>query len=328
MTGGAHMGRVLRIGTRRSRLALWQSERVAYELRRHHAGLHVEIVPVQTLGDRDKATSLVGLGRVGVFTKEIEEALLDGRCDLAVHSFKDLATRLPRGLVLGAVPERGDPRDAIVSRSGARLAELDPGSLVGTSSLRRRAILLHARPDLRVTDLRGNVPTRLRAVGVDLEEGRDPAGEPLDATVMALAGLTRLGLERHASDILSVDEFPPAPAQGALAVQIREDDARAAEMLAPLDHEQTRVTTRAEREFLAAMEGGCHVPLGAFAELDGEQIRLSGIVVDPGGGRAVRGVLSGSEPAALGRSLAAELRSRGADEILGRLRDETGGVER
>jgi len=327
MNGQATPAGRLRIGTRRSRLALWQTDWVAAELRRLNPGLEVEVVPVQTLGDRDKATSLVGLGRVGVFTKEIEEALLDRRCDLAVHSFKDLATRLPDGLILGAVPRRADPRDVFVSRSGRTLAEIEPGAVVGTSSLRRRALVLHRRPDLRVRGLRGNVPTRLRAVGVDLEEGKAPSGEPIDATVMALAGLARLGLDRHASEILDIAEFLPAPAQGALAIQIRADDERAAAALAPLDDRPTRLTTEAERAFLATMEGGCHVPLGAFAELDGSALRLRGIVVDPDGGAAVGGERSGTDPTEVGRALAEELRGRGADVILERLAEESVGAE-
>jgi hydroxymethylbilane synthase len=321
MTGRQTRPGRLRIGTRRSRLALWQTEWVAAELRRLHPSLEVDVVPVQTLGDRDKATSLAGLGRVGVFTKEIEEALLDGRCDLAVHSFKDLATAMPDGLALGAVPRRADPRDAIVSRDGRSLARLEPGSVIGTSSLRRRALILHRRPDVTVTGLRGNVPTRLRAVGIELDEGKDPTGDPIDATVMALAGLARLGLDGHASEILSVEEFPPAPAQGALAIQIRADDERAAAALAPLDHAPTRLTTRAERAFLAAMEGGCHVPLGAVAEIEGDRVHLRGVVVDPDGGEAVSGERVGRDPLELGRALAGELRARGAEEILARLVD-------
>jgi hydroxymethylbilane synthase len=309
-------GRRLRIGTRRSRLALWQTEWVAAELRALHPGLEVDIVPVQTLGDRDKATSLAGLGQVGVFTKEIEEALLDDRCDLAVHSYKDLATRLPDGLVLGAVPRRADPRDVLVSRSGRALDDLEPGSVVGTSSIRRRALLLNQRPDLRVAELRGNVPTRLRAVGVALDDGRAPSGERLDATLMALAGLVRLGLDRFATQILPVDRFLPAPAQGALALQIRGDDPEVAALLAPLDHPSTRRATAAERAFLAAMEGGCHVPLGALADADGGAVRLRGAIVHPAGERSVEGVRTGDDPLEVGRGLAAELRRRGADEIL------------
>lgn len=319
MTRAGETGAPIRIGTRRSRLALWQTEWVAAELRRLHPGLEVEIVPVQTLGDRDKATALTGLGQVGVFTKEIEEALLDVRCDLAVHSYKDLATQLPDGLALGAVPQRADPRDALVSRSGRSLGQLAPGSVLGTSSLRRRALVLHRRPDLRITGLRGNVPTRLRAVGVETGEGREPAGDPLDATVMALAGLSRLGLDRHASEILPLVEFLPAPAQGALAIEIRGDDRRAASLLALLDHGPTRRATAAERTFLTAMEGGCHVPLGAFARAEGDRLRLSGIVVDLDGKRAVQGELVGSDPEELGLALARELKGRGADEILARV---------
>lgn len=322
MTEAAEIGRPIRIGTRRSRLAMWQAEWVAAELQRIHPALEVEIVPIQTLGDRDKATSLAGLGQVGVFTKEIEEALLDRRCDLAVHSYKDLATRLPDGLSLGAVPKRADPRDALVSRSGRSLGELEPGSVVGTSSLRRRALVLLRRPDLSIAGLRGNVPTRLRAIGVEIGEGREPTGDPIDATVMALSGLARLGLDRHASEILPLEEFPPAPAQGALAIEIRSDDGRAASVLAPLDHDPTRRATAAERTFLATMEGGCHVPLGAFARAEGDRLRLRGMVVDLDGTRAVRGELAGSDPVELGRALADELKGRGGDDILARVAAE------
>jgi hydroxymethylbilane synthase len=309
----------IRIGTRRSRLALWQTEWVAAAVRRQHPAVAVEVVPIQTLGDRDKATSLVGLGQVGVFTKEIEEALLDGRCDVAVHSFKDLATQLPEGLVLGAVPERADPRDALVSRAGQSLDELPPGSLIGTSSLRRRALILHRRPDLRVTGLRGNVPTRLRAAGVDLDEGKQPVGEPIDGTVMALAGLARLGLERHATEVLAAAAFPPAPAQGAIAIEIRADDRATAGLLEPIDHRPTRLATAAERTFLAEMEGGCHVPLGALASVEGGEVRLAGIVVDLDGERSVFGASSGRDPREVGLRLARDLRRQGADAILERV---------
>jgi len=254
-----------------------------------------------------------------VFTKEIEEALLDGRCDLAVHSFKDLATAMPAGLIVGAVPERADPRDVLVSRRGSLFRDLEPGALVGTSSPRRRALLLHLRPDLRVRDLRGNVPTRLRAVGVDIDEGRDPRDPPLDAAVMALAGLQRLGFQRHAGEILAPDRFPPAPAQGALAVQIREDDARTGELAALIDHRPSRRAVTAERALLAAMEGGCHLPLGALAEIRGDDLRLFGMIVSPDGGRAVAGVRGGPDPLEVGQGLASELKRNGADEILARL---------
>jgi len=308
--------RGIRIGTRSSRLAMWQTEWVAAKLRRLHPGVEIEVVPIRTLGDRDRSTSLAAMGRVGVFTKEIEDALLDGRCDVAVHSYKDLATSLPDGLVLGAVPVRADPRDALASRSGLGLDDLEPGGLVGTSSPRRRALILHRRPDLRVADLRGNLPTRLRAAGIALDEGRDPEGEPLDAVVVALAGLERLGLTEHATEILEADSFPPAPAQGALAVEIRADDHRTAGIVSALDHGPTRWATAAERAFLIAMEGGCHLPLGALAETDGDRGRLDGAVIDPDGTSAVRGSASGRDPAEVGRSLAEELLGRGAAELL------------
>jgi hydroxymethylbilane synthase len=314
MTSGA-----FRIGTRRSRLASWQAEWVAAALRAAHPGLAVEVIGIETLGDRDKSTALAGLGRTGVFTKEIEDALQGGRCDLAVHSFKDLATRLPAGLIVGAVPERADPRDALVSRRAVRFDELPRGALVGTSSLRRRALLLLRRPDLRVTELRGNVPTRLRAAGIDLADGRVPAGPPLDATLMALAGLARLGFHDHASEILDPAFFPPAPAQGALALQIRATDERAASLIAPLDHGPTRRAVAAERAFLATLEGGCHVPVGALAEVRGDDVRLAGMVVAPDGSRAVEGELTGRDAETVGRMLASDLKRRGAGELLASL---------
>jgi hydroxymethylbilane synthase len=298
---------------------MWQTEWVAAELRRQHPEIVVEVVPIQTLGDRDKATSLAGMGQVGVFTKEIEDALLDGRCDVGVHSYKDLATKLPEGLLLGAVPARVDPRDALVSRAGLTLADLPAGSLVGSSSLRRRAMVLHHRPDLRITELRGNVPTRLRSVGVDIDEGKEPTDELLDATVMALSGLKRLGLDGHATEILPTERFLPAPAQGALAIECRGGDRRAVELLAVLDHRPTRRATAAERTFLALMEGGCHVPLGALASAEGDDVRLEGVVVDLDGSSAVRGAALGSDPQAVGTELAEQLKLKGAEDILARV---------
>lgn len=308
--------RVLRIGTRRSRLARWQAEWVAERLRAARPGIEIEVVGIETLGDRDKSTALAGLGRAGVFTKEIEEALLDGRCDLAVHSFKDLATAMPAGLIVGAVPERADPRDALISRGGSPLRDLEPGALVGTSSLRRRALLLYRRPDLRVRDLRGNVPTRLRAVGIDIDEGRDPQGPPLDATVMAMAGLIRLGHRDHAGEVLDPGFFPPAPAQGALAVQIREDDRELAVLAGLIDHRLSRLAVTAERAFLETMEGGCRAPIGALAEVAGGEVRLAGMLLSSDGCRAVAGERSGIDPAPVGRELALELKAGGGEEIL------------
>lgn len=306
----------LRIGTRRSALAMWQTEWVAALLAEQCPKIEVEIVSLETLGDRDKSTSLVGLNRVGVFTKEIEDALLDGRCDVAVHSYKDMATVLPDGLVVGATLEREDPRDAFVSRSGAPLEEIPAGSVIGTSSLRRRAMVLRSRPDCAIAGLRGNVPTRLKAAGVDVEGARPLTGDPIDATVMALAGLKRLGLERHATQLLDPDIFVPAPAQGVVAVQVRADDSLAVEAARALDHERTRRESDAERTFLRTMEGGCHMPLGAIARDMGGALSLTGEVLSLDGKRAVKATMEGADPVRLGEDLATRMKEEGADEIL------------
>ncbi len=314
------MKKTIRIGTRKSRLAVWQAQRVAYLLRENSPGLDVEVVGIATLGDRDKSTSLVGLGQVGVFTKEIEDALLDGRCDIAVHSFKDLATGLPDGLTIGAILEREDPRDVLISRDGRNLGRLLPGARIGTSSLRRRALLMHLRPDLEIVDLRGNVPTRLRAAGAQIDEGNEPTGEPIDGTVMALAGLKRLELDEYATEILPLDRFPPAPAQGAVVVEIRSDD-EIAKILSALDHEKTRLVTTAERTFLRVMEGGCHIPLGAIATAEDDGIHLRGVVLSLDGKQVVRGEAAGEDPKEVGELLARELLANGAEKILSAVAD-------
>jgi len=307
---------VLRIGTRGSRLALWQAEHVRDLLRARHPDLVVEVVVVKTLGDRDQTTPLAVLGGTGVFTKEIELALAEGECDLAVHSLKDLPTRLADGFELAAVLERADPRDALITRDGQGLAELAAGSLVGTSSLRRRSQLKHLRPDLRFTDLRGNVPTRLRAVGVQLDEGKARDGEPLDATVLAMAGLERLGLAQHASEILQPEVLLPAPAQGAVGVEIRAGDRATEALVTVLDHAETRVVTQVERDFLRSFEGGCKVPIGALARRRQGGLRLEGVVGGEEGVQVYRSAVEGTEPTELGERLAAELKAQGAQAIL------------
>lgn len=306
----------VRIGTRRSKLAMWQAEHVARLLRENHPDLGVEIVPIRTLGDKDRENPLPELGRIGVFTKEIEEALLDARCDLAVHSMKDLPTRLAPGLALGAVLEREDPRDALVARDGRKLDRIPRGSIVGTSSLRRRAQILALRPDLEVRDLRGNVPTRLRSVGVMMEEGPVPATGEMEAIFLAYAGLKRLGGGSYATEIFDTERFLPAPGQGAIAVEIRGEDARLAERLIPLDHGPTRLTTAAEMEFLESLGGWCHVPVGALAEENGSEVLLDGLVADPDGKEILRDSVSGEDPRRVGRELADLLRAKGADAIL------------
>jgi len=313
--------RTLRIGTRGSRLAMWQAERVRDLLAQAAPDLEVEIVVVHTLGDRDQQTPLAQLGGVGVFTKEIEEALRRDRCDVAVHSLKDVPTELEAGFRLVAMLEREDPRDALVARAGLGLDALPPGSVVGTSSLRRRSQLKHLRPDLQLCDLRGNVQTRLRAVGVEVEEGRAPKRDDIAATFLAVAGLKRLGLDEHISEALDPARFLPAPAQGVIGIEIRDDDSLAAEALGALDHAETRIRATAERTFLRTLEGGCRVPIAALAERRGDDLVLQGAVGDLSGERFLRDQVQGADPVALGQALAARLLDAGARSILDQLRE-------
>ncbi len=305
----------LRVGTRGSRLALWQAEHVAACLRREHPGLVVERLVVSTTGDRVVDVALSRVGDKGLFTRELEEALDDGRIDVAVHSLKDLPTEMPDGLALGAVLEREDPRDALAGPWTGGLDGLPDGARVGTSSLRRRAQLLARRSDLRIVDLRGNVPTRL----AKLERGE------CDAAVLALAGLRRLGLEHAVGAVLEPEAMLPAPGQGALAVQCRRGDARVSALLGPLDHGPTRLAVAAERGFLTRLEGGCQVPVGCLATSAGTRLHLRGLVADVDGSAVVPGVLeeaAGDElaAAALGEQLAERLLANGAREILARVR--------
>ena len=317
-------GGEIRIGTRRSRLAIWQTEWVARLLRERNEELQVEVVPVRSFGDRDRTTALHGMARQGVFTKEIEEALLDGRCDLAVHSLKDLPVRTPDGLVVGAILEREDPRDAWIAGRGLTIDRLPEGATVGTSSLRRRSQVLHLRPDLEVLDLRGNVPTRLRAAGVSLDEGNEPE-RSYDATILAYAGLKRLGLAEHVTEALPTDRFLPAPGQGAVAIELRSDDRKTLELVLPLDDGTARLAVEAEREFLEALGGWCHVPVGALATVTDGGIRLEGMVGDPDGRLLLRGETTGEDEVATGRRLAADLLDRGAGPILEKVIAETTG---
>lgn len=303
------------IGTRGSSLALWQSQYVAKRLRAATPDLDIQIKTIQTRGDlvRDRALSQVG-GK-GLFVKEIENALSSGEIDLAVHSLKDMPTEQPKGLTLGAILERADPRDALVARGGqGGLDSLRPGARVGTSSLRRRAQLLAARPDLQVLDLRGNVDTRLRK----LHEGH------YDAVVLALAGLTRLGHGDAISQALPVDLMVPAVGQGALCVEMRsaphDDDTQ--NLVSALDHPPTRWATMAERALLRRLEGGCQVPIGAFAQVDGGQLSLRGLVAALDGSRLVRDEIRGlaEQADALGAQLAVQLLAAGGNEILEEVR--------
>jgi len=302
----------LRIATRKSQLALWQAEHVATLLRRAHAGLEVELVPMVTQGDRIQDRSLAAIGGKGLFIKELEVALEERRADIAVHSMKDLPGDLPAGLTIAAVLERADPRDALLSKTAARLHDLPPGARLGTSSLRRQAQLLAARPDLRIEPLRGNVDTRLR---------RLDAGE-MDAIVLACAGLIRLGLESRISGRLDPAISLPAVAQGVIGIECRGADAPTLALVSLLNHRDTRIAMDAERAFAHRLGGSCQSPIAAHARLEGGRLLLEGLVAEPDGSRLLRDTLSGSidEPAALGHQLAERILAAGARSLLERLR--------
>jgi hydroxymethylbilane synthase len=305
----------VRIGTRGSPLARWQAGWVADRLRAAHPGLTVELVEIKTHGDRDRNTPLAQMGGLGLFTKEIQRALLEGAVEVAVHSLKDLPTQGPPGLTLGAVPEREDPADALIAPVFKTLDELPDGANVGTGSLRRRAQLLYLKPALNVVGLRGNVESRLNQA----LEGR------LDAVVLAEAGLVRLGLQGHITERLGPPRFLPAVGQGALGIECRADDAATLARLAPLDDPPTRRAVLAERQALAELEGGCMIPLGAWGR-DSEEglLALDVAVFDPDGrARAIssfRGPLD--DPEGLGRRVAQALREQGAEKLLNRARPD------
>jgi hydroxymethylbilane synthase len=301
--GPAH-SRPLVIGSRGSALARWQAEHVRERLR--SGGRETEIRIITTTGDRIQDRRLEAVGGKGAFLKEIEEALLRGEVDLAVHSLKDVPTQLTEGLALAAYLERADPRDALLSRAAPRLRDLARGAVIGTTSLRRRSQLLALRPDLEVSDLRGNVDTRIRR----LREGR------CDAIVLALAGLQRLGRQGEATEVLEPPAFLPAPGQGAIVVETRTEDGDTAAAVSTLDHPETRRAVTAERALLHALGGGCNVPLGAYARRDGGPLHLQAFVASPDGSRLVRAEGRGDEPVALGRAVAERLRATGAAELL------------
>ncbi len=299
----------LTIATRGSRLALWQAEHIKSLLTRQHAGLQIELLVLKTKGDIILDVPLAKVGGKGLFVKEIEEALLDGRADLAVHSMKDVPMELPQSLVLGVVPKREDPADMLLSVKYAGLEDLPKGAVVGTSSLRRQAQLLALRPDLQVVSLRGNVDTRLRK----LEEGQ------FDAIIMAAAGMKRLGLTAPKEKILPVKDFVPASGQGALGIEYAENRADVAELLAFLNHPATRCCVEAERGFLNALEGGCQTPIAAHAAMHGaDSITLDGLVADLSGARIIRKQMRGkcADAEHIGRELAEMIKNAGGKEIL------------
>ena len=297
---------MLTIGSRGSVLALWQANWVKAQLEALGETCRIEII--RTTGDKITDVPLAKVGTKGLFTKEIEEALLDGRVDLAVHSLKDLPTILPAGLVVIAIPEREDPRDALV---GHRLADLPRNAVVGTSSLRRAAQLRALRPDLQMRDLRGNLDTRLRK----LDEGQ------YDTIVLASAGLRRVGWADRIAEAVGVDILCPAAGQGALAIEARADGGHAAELCKKIEHRPTRAAVTAERETLESLGGGCQVPIGAYAEIDGSHLLLRAVVISPEGDTVVKSRIEGdvAEAAGLGRRLGERLLASGASQILERV---------
>ncbi len=307
------LNRRIIIGTRGSKLALWQTNWVKAELEKHHPQISVEVQIISTKGDRVLDVSLPKLGEQGkgLFTKELEDALFDRRVDIAVHSLKDLPTELPEGLRIGAICEREDVRDALVARGHVRsFDDLPRAAIIGTSSLRRQAQIRAVRPDLKIEPVRGNVDTRL---------GKLNRGE-YDALVLAAAGLHRLGYVDKITEHLSEELVLPAVGQGALAIESRSDDAAISEIIMALEHEQTRLTCEAERAFLKGLGGGCLVPIAAHARVEFGMMTLSGLVASPDGSEIVRGQITGlnEDAQAIGRQLADGLIQQGADRILAR----------
>lgn len=294
------------IATRRSALARWQADHIEKRIR-ELTGREVEQLLIVTKGDKILDVPLAKVGGKGLFVKEIEEALLDGRADIAVHSLKDVPTFFPEGLVLGAVTEREDPRDALCAPKWKTLDDLPMGAKIGTSSLRRQAQLKALRPDLELVNVRGNVQTRLSKIGSECE-----------GVILAYAGLKRLGLHAEATEVLSIERSLPAIGQGALGIEIRENDPVIGPIVAQLDHPETRAATTAERTLLARLEGGCQVPIAAFATVEDGVLRLKGLVGRPDGSELLYVEQSGpmAEAEKVGLAAAEELLAQGAGEIL------------
>ncbi|ASS74911.1 hydroxymethylbilane synthase [Tumebacillus algifaecis] len=300
------------VGTRKSPLALTQTEMVMAKLQEHHTGLEIGMEKIVTKGDRILDVTLSKVGGKGLFIKEIEQAMYEKKIDFAVHSLKDMPTEMPEGLMLAAITEREDPRDVVITRNGSTFADLPIGARVGTSSLRRAAQLLNARPDIEIVSVRGNINTRI----AKLEELQ------LDAIVLAAAGLERMGWAEKISERLSTELCIPAVGQGALAIQCRSEDEEIREILSVLDDVNTRRTVTAERTVLGRLNGGCQIPIGAFAELEGGELKLTGIVGSADGLTLLKETATGTDPMALGHAVAERLIEKGAGEILAKVREE------
>ena len=304
-------GKGLRLGTRGSALALWQANWTQSELERRVTGLQVAILPIKTTGDRIQDVPLAQVGGKGLFTKELDEALLDGRIDFAVHSLKDLPFALPEGMVLSTVTEREDPRDALVSK-GTRLADMPNGARIGTSSLRRQAQLRRGFPALEVLPLRGNVDTRLRKLD---------SGE-FEGIILAAAGLKRLGYKERVTEYLERDVMLSAVAQGALGLVCRSEDRQTHETLQVLEHPDTHAVVVAERALMASLEGSCQVPIAGYAHIDGDEIVLEGLIASLDGAKVIADTVRGprSNPSEIGEELGRKLRGAGAEDVLEEIR--------
>ena len=300
--------KLVRIATRKSALALWQAEFVKAQLEHFHDDVHVELVPMSTQGDIILDTPLAKIGGKGLFVKELEQAMLDGRADIAVHSMKDVPVEFTDDLELHTICEREDPRDAFVSNNFANIDALPQGAIVGTSSLRRQCQVRAMRPDLEIRDLRGNVNTRL----AKLDSGQ------YDAIILAAAGLIRLEMGERIRDFIEPEVSLPANGQGAVGIECRIDDTVTKALLAPLEHNETRIRVNAERAMNRHLEGGCQVPIGAYALVEGEQVHLRGLVGAIDGSEILRDEISGhvDDAEKLGVELAKKLLAQGADKIL------------
>jgi hydroxymethylbilane synthase len=299
---------IVKIGTRGSPLALRQSTWVKEALSGHYPYLEIEMVPIKTTGDKILDVPLATIGGKGLFVKEIEEALLERRIDLAVHSLKDMPGEIPEGLTIGAVPIREDPRDVLISRDGLSLKEIPGQKKIGTSSLRRQAQLLHYRPDLEMIPLRGNLETRIKKI----------ESENLAGIILAAAGLNRMGFQDQVSQYLDLNICLPAVGQGALALEIREGDLGVQELIQVIHHEATALCTKVEREFLSRLQGGCQVPVAGHAWMEGHRIIMKGLIADLDGRTIIKDQLEGplSDSAGLGILLAERLLDQGGEEIL------------
>ena len=305
------MKKLLRIATRKSPLALWQAEHVKAELQRAHPGLEVELVTMSTQGDKILDTPLAKIGGKGLFVKELEQGMLEGRADIAAHSIKDVPMEFPEGLFLATIMQREEPCDAFVSNRYEALEDLPEGAVVGTSSLRRKCQLLNKRPDLQIKDLRGNVNTRL----AKLDDG------DYDAIVLACAGLVRLEMEQRIKQRISADWILPAVGQGAIGLEAREGDDDTLQLIAPLNHTDTRDRILAERALNERLQGGCQVPIASHAVLEGDQLYLRGLVGETDGSHIITAEARGprTEAEALGQQVADDLLAKGAREILQQL---------